>query len=204
VPTAPLARETVPKLALFAKPKPARQYHVACRVTTRSLQFAQPGNPAFPRSYSLPSGATLFAHHVMPIGRGWTNREYAYLAEAFMENIGESNIRHGPDKSGLQGGTVQVLHGEEHVVKSRDSRAEQHICDCVRYPRWISSKFASNFSATVCGVICGSRGLRERCCRAPGSMETYSPTHGHILQRQRTDHWRVLPTVPAARNTYSL
>jgi hypothetical protein len=75
----------VPKLALFAKPKPARQYHLARRGTARSLQFAQPGTPTFPRSCSLPSGATFFAHHVMPRGRGWTNQEYAYLAQALME-----------------------------------------------------------------------------------------------------------------------
>jgi hypothetical protein len=40
--------------------------------------------------------------------------------------------------------------------KDGDSRAEQHICDCVRYPRWSSSKFAGNFSTTICGVICGA------------------------------------------------
>jgi hypothetical protein len=42
------------------------------------------------------------------------------------------------------------------LYKDRDSRAEQYICDCVRYPRWSSSKFAGNFSATICGVICGA------------------------------------------------
>jgi hypothetical protein len=52
----------------------------------------------------------------MARGRGWTNREMR-MAQVFMENIRESNPRHGPDKSGLQGGSVQVLHDEEHVVQ---------------------------------------------------------------------------------------
>jgi hypothetical protein len=28
------------------------------------------------------------------------------------------------------------------LYKDRDSRAEQHLCDCVGHPRWSSSKFA--------------------------------------------------------------
>jgi hypothetical protein len=38
----------------------------------------------------------------------------------------------------------------KNTYKDRDSRAEQHICDCVYYPRRSSCKFASNFSTTVC------------------------------------------------------
>jgi hypothetical protein len=133
----------VPKLARFAKPNPARQYHLARRGTARSLQFAQPGKPAFPRSCSPAIGVTCFAHHVMPRGRGWTNREYAYLAQAYMENIRESNPRHGPDKSGPQGGSVQILLVKNTLYKDRDSRAEQYIRGCMRHSRWRSSKFAA-------------------------------------------------------------
>jgi hypothetical protein len=126
LPTVPFARKPVPKLAFCAKPKPARLHHLARRGTARSQEFAQPGTPAFPRSCSLPSGATFFAHDVKPRGRGWTNRRVRVFGAGVHGDIRESN-RHGPDKSGLQGGSVQVRHCEEHVVQRRgNSRAENN------------------------------------------------------------------------------
>jgi hypothetical protein len=144
----------VPKLALFAKPKPARQYHLARRGTARSLQFAQPGTPTFPRSCSLPSGATFFAHHVMPRGRGWTNQEYAYLAQALMETSENPILGTDQTSQAFKVGLYKFFTAQNTLYKDRDSRAEWHICYC-GCPRWSSSKFATNFSATICGAICG-------------------------------------------------
>jgi hypothetical protein len=44
--------------------------------------FAQLGKPPVLRSSAILNGTTLFAYHAMPRGRGWTNREYAHLAQA--------------------------------------------------------------------------------------------------------------------------
>jgi hypothetical protein len=76
------ARETLPTLALFYRQaiSPCPPRHSAF------LLFAQSAAPTFPRGCSLPSGATFLAHHTMPRGRGWTNREYEHLAQAFMES----------------------------------------------------------------------------------------------------------------------
>jgi hypothetical protein len=91
----------------------------------------------------------------MPRGR-WTNREYAYLARQFMET--SENLILGTDQTSqaFKVGLHKFFTAKNTLYKDRDSRAEHHICDCVRYTRWSSSKFAGNFSATICGVICGA------------------------------------------------
>jgi hypothetical protein len=138
----PFARETVPKLALSAKPNPARQYHLARRGTARSLQFAQPGKPAFSRSCFLPSG-TFFADHIMPRGRGWTNREYAYLAQAFMGNIRESNPRHGPDKPGL-------------CTETGIPASSSTFANACAIRGGVQVNLRAIFSSAICGAICSA------------------------------------------------
>jgi hypothetical protein len=49
-------------IGALSKAKPARPYHLARRGRARSLQFAQPGTPAFPRSCSFP-----LTSHSLPI-----------------------------------------------------------------------------------------------------------------------------------------
>jgi hypothetical protein len=137
----PFARETVPKLALSAKPNPARQYHLARRGTARSLQFAQTGKPAFSRSCSLPSG-TFFADH----DPAWAG-------------VDQSRVR--VFGAGVHGEHPRIQSSSRTrqarpLYRDRDSRVEQYICECVRYPRWSSSKFAGNFGSAICGAICSA------------------------------------------------
>jgi hypothetical protein len=124
LPAVPATRETVPKLAHFAK-----QYHVARQGTAPSLLFAQPGTPSFPRSCSLPSLATFFAHHVMPRGLWWTNRGYEYWRRRSMET--SVNPILGTDQTSLafKVGLYKFFTAKNMLYKDRDSRAEQHICD---------------------------------------------------------------------------
>jgi hypothetical protein len=78
------------------------------------------------------------------------------LARQFMET--SKNLILGTDQrsQAFKVGLYKFFTAKNTLYKDRDSRAEHHICDCVRYTRWSSSKFAGNFSATICGVICGA------------------------------------------------
>jgi hypothetical protein len=53
----------------------------------------------------------------MSRGRGLNNRIVRVFGAGVQGDIREFNPRHGPDQSGLQGESIQVRHGEEHVVQ---------------------------------------------------------------------------------------
>jgi hypothetical protein len=92
----------------------------------------------------------------MPRGRGRTNREYADLAQSFMETSENPILGTDQNSQAFKVGLCKIFTAKNALYRDRDSRAEQHICDCVRSPRWGSSKFANNFSATIYGVICST------------------------------------------------
>jgi hypothetical protein len=52
------------------------------------------------------------------------------------------------------------------------------VTNCVRCPRWSSSKFETNYNATICGVICGASGNFTN-----GRIPTKYVTRGTNLQK---------------------
>jgi hypothetical protein len=113
----------------FARGKPA-EIGALCRAKARqaitrsaprhsaSLQFAQLGAPVFPRSRSNPSGATFFAHHIMPRGQGGINREYAHLAKAFMETSENPILRADQTSQALKVGRYKFLRRRSRCTKT--------------------------------------------------------------------------------------
>jgi hypothetical protein len=86
----------------------------------------------------------------------YQSREDAHLAQAFTETSENPILGTNQTSQAFKVGLYKFFTVKNTLYKGRDSCAEQHICDCARYPGWSSSEFGSNFSATICGVMCGA------------------------------------------------
>jgi hypothetical protein len=74
----------------------------------------------------------------MPRGGGWINQEYAHLAQALMETSDNPILGMDQTSQAFNLGLYKFFTAKNALYKDRDSRAEQRICDLVRYPRWSS------------------------------------------------------------------
>jgi hypothetical protein len=86
----PFARETVPKLALFAKPKPARQCLLAHRGTARSLSSHNPARQPSPGAALFPVAPHFFALRRAARAGVDQPRVRVFLAQAFLETFENS------------------------------------------------------------------------------------------------------------------
>jgi hypothetical protein len=126
----------------------------SCRNWRSLLSQSPPGNTTLradvqrvPRSSHNPArqpspGAALFsvAPHSLRItscgaGGGGAIEEYTYLAQAFMETSENPILGTDLTSQAFKVGVYKFFTAK-NTYKGRDSRAGQHICDCVRLLQW--------------------------------------------------------------------
>jgi hypothetical protein len=81
--------------------------------------------------------------------------EYAYLAQALMETSEDPILGMDQTSQAFTVGLYKFVTAKNTLYKNRDSRAEQHISDCVRWPLLSSSKITRNLAQPF-EVTCGA------------------------------------------------
>jgi hypothetical protein len=108
VTTVPFAREPLPKLALFGSPSPPGYTSLHAEVQRVPYRSHIPARQSCPGAALVP-----VAPHSLRItpcrANGGGQSSVRVFGPGVLIDIRESNPRHGPDQSGLQGRSVQVF-----------------------------------------------------------------------------------------------